>query len=454
MKTRTVVSPLLLIMLAGGLVPCAQALELKDAVEQTIIHNPAVRLKLHQYLGAQAEQGIARAGFLPTVDLSHTSARELTPVDKQAPGRIRAADSTLERWGWSVNLSQNLFNGFQTLNQVRQQNHAQRAQYYQFLDATEQQGLAAAQAYLDVLRLRQLLAVTRANFSSHQSIYQKIEKKVGAGVAPRVDLEQAAGRLALAEANQLTAQSNLDDAAAQYLRIVGTAVAADMQPLSAFAWMPPQDAAAQQRLIQGSPANLAASAGVQSAQLAVNVRRGAFMPTLEARARHDWGSGVPGARSGAYDRKSFELVSQLNLSRGGADRARLEVASQKLNSSLAQRDRVCRETLAQLSVAANDVAKLKSKLGFLQQHALTSEKVRNAYLDQFETGKRSLLDVLDSENEWFSAESALINGTTELTVAQMKGAAASGQLLPALQLKTLEPAPFEGDSEPLAADCA
>lgn len=454
MKIRMVVAPVFVAAVSSTLTPAAQAIELKDVVEHTLIHSPAVRQKLHQYLAAKAEQGTGRAGFMPSADINYTSGRELTPADRQQPGSRSAADSSMNRWGWSINLSQNLFNGFQTLHLVRQQDHAQRAQYYQFLESTEQQAQAAAQAYLDVQRLRQLLTVTQANFDSHQAIYQKIERKVAAGVAPRVDLEQAAGRLALAESNRLTAQSNLEDASAHYLRVVGREPEADMLPLLAFPWNPPRDAKEQKQLLKTSPANLAATAGIESARMAMHARRGVFMPTLDARARQEWGNGIPGGRSGKYDRRMFELVGGLNLSRGGADKARLAAAAESLNASLAQRDRVCRETRTQLTVAANDLAKLQSKMAFLRQHALASEKVRNAYLDQFETGKRSLLDVLDSENEWFSSESALINGATDLLLAQVKGAAASGQLLSALQLKPVEQVIFDTSEQMPDSDCA
>jgi len=449
MKNRTTFPSLLFVAVAGTVAPVAQAIELKDAIEQTIIHNPVIKQRLHQYLGAEAEQGVGRAGFLPSVDLGYTSGRELT----REPGSRRAQDSAQSRWGWSVNLTQNLFNGFQTLNQVRQQDHAKRTQYYQFLEATEQQALAAAQVYLDVLRLRQLLAINQSNLTSHQTIFQKIERKVSAGVAPRVDREQASGRLALAETNLLTTQSNLEDAQAQYLRVVGVAPSDDMQPLVSFAWTPPLEPDAQHRLLAMSPANLAAGASIQSARALVNARRGAFLPTVDARARQDWGSGIPNGREVRYERKTFELVSMFNLSRGGADKARLDVAAQSLNASLAQRERVCRETRAMLTVAANDLAKLQSKIGLLEQHALASEKVRNAYLDQFETGKRSLLDVLDSENEWFSSEIAKINGATELKLAQIKGAAAVGQLLSALQLKPVESASFDPEGDEQIPDC-
>lgn len=447
MKIRTIMLPAAIAHLVVVPGPAAQAFELKDAVAHTIQHSPAVQVSLHRYLESQAGQGVGRSGFLPVAELGYLSGREL---DRTDPIRRSQGQTTQERWGWTLSLSQNLFNGFQTLSQLRQQDHARREQYFTFLDTSEEQGLAAARAYLDVLRLRQLLTLAVANHDSHRSIYQKIERRVGAGVAPRVDLEQAAGRLALSESNRLTAQSNLTDASEQYLRIVGRRPEENMRPLNDFPWTPPQDEAAQWQLLRYSPANLAAAASVQSARMALRGQRGTFLPRLDVRARQEWGTAAGNARRAyPYDRKVFELVGSWNLFRGGADKARLSMAAEALNTRLAHRDRVCRETRTRLVVAVHDLQKLQSKRAFLQQHALASAKVRSAYLDQFEAGKRSLLDVLDSENEWFRSEEALINGETELLLSRFKGAAASGQLLSSLQLKPVEQADFSQEDEPV-----
>jgi len=444
MMTRMKCSLLALMVGAGA--PVAQAIELQDAVQQTIVNNPEVRLKLHQFQNAQAEQGLGLAGFFPTADLSYTHGRELAPRDKQERRSFDRTETTLRRWGWSVNLAQNLFNGFQSIHLVQQLDYAQRAQYFQFLDMTEQQALEGARAYLDVLRYRQLVRIAERNFSSHQLIYQQLQSR-NLTLAPGVDLEQANGRLALAEANLLTAKSNQEDVAARYERIVGSAAPAEMQAPPVIAWAPPVDESAMDDLLNAHPNNRSARAGLRAARQAVAARRGAFMPALDARARHDWGSGQPGGRSGAHDRKVFELVTSFNLSRGGSDRARLAMAAQALNSALDQRDKACRDTRQLLSMASNDLIKLQHKIPFLQRHALASEKVREAYYQQFKLGKRTLLDLLDSENELYNAQSAEVNGRSDLQLARLRGAAAGGGLLAALQLKPVEERAFADETE-------
>lgn len=454
MKKPIALSPLLLAVLTA-LSPAVPAIELKDAVAQTLNDSPEVRARLHQFRSSRAEQGLARAGFLPSIDIGHAQGRELAPAQRQAAGT--SVPSTLSRWGWSASLTQNLFNGFQTLYQVRQQDHAGKAQYFQFVDMSEQQALEASRAYLDVLRQRRQLAVAQENYDSHHKIYQKIRQKVlpesGIGVGAGVDLEQAGGRLALAESNLLTVKANLADVAARYARVVGSAPDATMTPPRAIPWTVPADPAALQTLLTRSPANRAARESVRAARQAVHARRGAFLPTVDLRARHDWGSGVAGVRAGSHDRKQFEVVASFNLSRGGADKARLGMAAEALNGALAERDKSCRMTRQQLEMASNDYFKLRRKIDFLRQHAQSSEKVRNAYWDQFEISRRSLLDVLDSENELFQSKAALIDGETDLQLAQLRSAATAGRLLVSLGLKPGEDLPQEETGDEVAVTC-
>jgi len=67
-----------------------------------------------------------------------------------------------------------------------------------------------------VLRYRELSTLAQENFAQHEQVFNQIQQRVQAGVGRRVDLEQAGGRLALAQSNLLTDASNLHDVSARY----------------------------------------------------------------------------------------------------------------------------------------------------------------------------------------------------------------------------------------------
>ena len=72
---------------------------------------------------------------------------------------------------------------------------------------------------------------------------------------------------------------------------------------------------------------------------------------------------------------------------------------------------------------------------FLRDHEVATAKVRDAYRQQFQIGQRTLLDLLNTENELFESRRALTNAQYDLKLAQYRWLALSHALLPALSLQ-------------------
>lgn len=416
-------------------VAAAQGAELREAVEKTIINNPEVKFRWHEFRTAAEELGVGRSGFMPTIDLTNTRTKERQNEPQFQGGPQVVTDYS--RNGWSLNLTQNLFQGFQTANTVKQLDFTRRAKYFEFLNATESQALEAVRAWIDVLRYRQLVEVAKDNYATHLGIYEQVQSKVTAGVGRRVDLEQAAGRLALAESNLITDTSNLNDVSTRYMRIVGEVPPPGMQPPPSFLSAIPKEQDGMAQAVKSTPSYLAALANVRAARSELNVRRGAFSPTLDLRARKELGDNL-GLYDGRYDRRLLEVVFNVNLLRGGADKARLNMAAERLNSNYDLRDKECRDMRQVLTIAYNDERKLKEQLVSLRQHRLSTEKARDAYRKQFDIGQRSLLDLLDSENELFDSGRAVINAEQDEQLAQARVLGGLGILVQTLKLKPIE----------------
>jgi adhesin transport system outer membrane protein len=85
-------------------------------------------------------------------------------------------------------------------------------------------------------------------------------------------------------------------------------------------------------------------------------------------------------------------------------------------------------------IAYNDAQRLREQLNYLNQHRLSIDRVRGAYQQQFDIGQRTLLDVLDSENEYFEASRAYANAQYDITLADARTLAATGQLMQSLEI--------------------
>ena len=99
--------------------------------------------------------------------------------------------------------------------------HTNRTRYYELQSAMQNTTLEFMKAYIDALRYRDLVQYAKDNYVINKQLFDRIQERVTAGVARKVDLEQATGRLALAEANLLTETTNLHDVIARLQGLYG-----------------------------------------------------------------------------------------------------------------------------------------------------------------------------------------------------------------------------------------
>lgn len=404
---------------------------LKDVAQRAVINSPEVTSKWHNYRAAEEEIGVARGGYFPRIDLTAGSGRE----------RLRtpsAAERDYNRTGYVLSLNQMLFDGFATRSEVRRLDKARLVRYYELLDASESVALEASRAYIDALRYRRLVELAKDNYVQHKATHDQIQRRVQSGVGRRVDLEQAGSRLALAEINLVTENANLHDVSARYQRLVGA------QPMGGFVAptqvngaFPEQAKAALDTLHRNNPALLAATENIEASQYEIDARRAAYSPKLDFRARTDQTRNYLGD-TGQRDYNVAELVVSWNLFNGGSDRAREKQTIEKKNLAFDLREKACRDTRQTLLIAYNDVLRLKEQSAHHGRQVTMLEKTRDAYRDQFNVGQRTLLDLLDTENELLSARRSAVNADSDLTLAYLRTYAGMGTLLQYLGLQRLD----------------
>ncbi len=427
------------IILCLALIPhmaWAQIVTLQGAAQKAVLSNPEVLQRWHAYKAAQGERDAAFGGYLPRLDLSASKGRD----HRDDP--LLKKDYT--RNATTLTLTQMLYDGFATRNEVKRFDHALIVRLFELQDASETAALEAARAYVDVQRYRKLVGLAEENYVRHRSVFEQIQKKVQAGVGRRVDLEQAAGRLALAEANLLTETSNLHDVSARYMRVVGEQPAREMESLANLTRGTPKDMAEALTAAQrGNPALLASIENVRSAYSAARVRDAAYQPRLDLRLKRDHGHNLNGY-TGQHESSTAEVVLSWNLFSGFSDIARSRQYAEQHNVARDIRDKTCRDIRQNLAIAYNDTRKLTEQLGYLDQHQISIEKARDAYRKQFDIGQRTLLDLLDSENELFQARRAYGNAEHDLAIAYVRTHAGLGKLLTTLGVsKAGDPPPAE-----------
>nr|ALV86452.1 membrane protein [uncultured bacterium 18] len=413
-------------------VPAAEAM--RGAAQKAIAANPEVAQRLNALRASNAAVDGVRGGLLPRVDLEAGVGRTSDRITTRNP-----EGESLSRGGVALSVNQLLWDANLIRSDIERAGHEQRARWFEFLDVTEGTALEAVRAHHDVMRQRVLVALAEDNYVQHKYANTQIESRVRAGVGRGVDLEQAKARLALAESNLTTETANLHDVTARYARVVGELPPQRIgKAAPSGAGLPASAGEAGTLAVQTSPAISAAIENLRAARATTKGREGQmWQPRVEARLRSGTGRNFDGVPDQKRD-TSAEVVLNWNLYNGGSDQARVRQAVDTVNQASDIRDKTCRDTRQQAAIALNDTLKYLQTLESLDRNVLAIEKARDAYRQQFDIGQRSLLDLLNAENELFTARRAYANAESDLLVAQARTLAFSQRLTSQLGLTRMD----------------
>jgi len=440
MRLKRLMAATAVFALLTGMASAQPSDPLRDVAQKAIGTNPDVASRFNAFRAAADAVDVARGAWYPRVDLQATVANTNDRIASRAP-----VSSSLNHSGVALQVSQTLWDGLSTKRDVGRLDHEKLARYFEFLDATEQTALEAARAYYDVLRYRRLVALAEDNYVQHKYSFTQIQSRFRAGVGRGVDLEQVGARLALAESNLSTEVANLHDVSARYQRIVGEAPPANLPlPASLRSGLP---SSATQLMSAAVARNAAVSASIENlraAREAASQRDSLFQPKVEARVRAGTGSNFDAVSDQKRD-TTAEITLNWNLYNGGADRARVRQQANLVAQAADLRDKTCRDTRQSALIAFNDTRKLADQLLFLDRNVLAIEKARDAYRQQFDINQRSLLDLLNAENELYTAKRSYANAEYDHGVAYARAQAAMQQLTVHLGLR-------RADAEQPAAD--
>ena len=410
------------------------AADLTSVTKTAIENNPEVQTQWFRFLEATANQKQARAGYLPSLDLNAAYGKANREFDGDR--------------GWfnqgqaEIALTQVLFDGFRIKSKVEQGDYAALKRYYDLNAGIEQKALEATQAYLDVQRYRELVRLAEGNFANHQRVYNQVSQRTNQGVGNRADLSQITGRLSLAQTNLMTEQANLNDVSARFARIVGVEPSSNLAPVSVNVALPNNT----QELITSAYNNnnslKAALSEMQYARASAQEFKANMYPKLSFVAR----TGLYQNRNSFYERSNpdndkygqdsaVELRLNYNIFNGFADRSAVNAANARIYTAQDLKNKACVDIRQTTTIAYNNVNNYSNQMQWLQRHRDESAAVVRAYNDQFDIGRRSLLDVLDSENESFQSNRAYASAQYDLKIAQLQTLYSTGQLLSALGIK-------------------
>jgi len=411
----------------------SHATTLGGAVAQTLDSNPYVMQAVNERRARNFEVDQAKAGFKPKVDLNAGVGHEWSNNPSTRARVPRDNWVELDRTELELTLRQMIFDGHLTKYEVERQMARVKSAAYEIGGVSQNTALRAIEVYLELLKQRQDLELARDNLDAHERIYDQIKLRSDSGVGRKADLAQIEGRLALAKSNVIAAQNNVNETAANYRRVIGSAPDELTRPKSLEDSLPQTVEESVAQGLESHPTLRSANADVEATQAQHRVSRFNHMPRLDIELGRTWNNDLDGV-NGRNEDITAMLRMRWNLYNGGKDDARIKQTSHLINESMDVRDNTAREVEESIRLSWTSYQATKQQTAFLKRHMDSSKNTREAYAKQFNIGKRTLLDLLDTENEVFESSRAHNNSDYTYLYAQYRILTGMGKLLEVLDI--------------------
>ena len=289
-------------------------------------------------------------------------------------------------------------------------------------------------AYMDVIRDAATVGLNQNNVQVLEVNLKATSDRFEIGDVTRTDVAQSNSRLALARADLRSAEAALVASRERYVQVVGK-VPADLQPPPPLAGLPASPEEAVQAALDSNPDLLAARQRSKAAGFDVKVAGAGRLPKLSLFTTGDYSNylGSLGGGAGGTGFTQMQTTAQagvratIPLFQGGLPAAQQRQAQATASAALEQEISAERQVIASVRSAytswraANDVITLNQTA--VDAAALSLEGVRA----ENTVGNRTILNILDAEQELLRAQVGLVAARRNAYVAAFNLIAAMGK---------------------------
>jgi len=402
----------------------AQAESLQDAVHYMLQTNPEIKALAYNRLARDQEVTQARAGYLPTLDISYGAG----VVDQSKP-----FDDTTTPQSTVLSLRQNVFRGFADQYEVERQKARVNSAAYQLQGSSENIALRTSRVYLNVLRQLELLDLAQENLTAHQRIYDQIKLRSESGIDRGADLDQVMARLALAESDVVVSRANVADAQTDYQFVVGQLPEDLLTPHSVDDVMPASMEEAQQLAVNNYPILKSAQADVQAREAQNVVAKSNYYPKLDIAVDQKWEDDVD--IIGDQEELSATAIVRFNIFNGFNDKARIAETCYLVKEAREIRNNTQRQIVESIRLSWVAYQSAQNRITYLQNYVKATGATAEAFSKQWNIGRRTMFDVLDIEAELINAKIDLVNAQYDKTYAQYRILSGVGSLVHTLGLQ-------------------
>ena len=410
----------------------ASAETLQDALVQAYNTSPRIAAIRARLRATDESVATAMSGWRPTLTLSgnigssYTNSGSGSASSSRGGGFSSSGRRHTNPRGASLSLTENVYRGGRTDAAVNVADYNVKSDQALLLDTEQQVLLAAATAYMDVLRDQ---AVVELNINNEKVLQRQLDAtrdRFQVGEVTRTDVSQAEASLAGAHADRTSAEGALANSRTNYLAVVGS-MPGTLQPTQPIANLPANLKEATALAGDKAFPVLEASYTEQAARENVDLIFGELLPlvTVGGTLSDNRDSGTPGAFS-----KSAALTLNVTvpLYASGSVYARVRQAKETAAQRRNELDQQVRTAIQTATTAWNQYQTARAQLSSFSAQVNSSQIALNGIQQEAQVGQRTVLDVLTTQQTLLAAQVNLVRARHDLVIATYSVRAAVGAL--------------------------
>ncbi len=421
-RTRALASVAVIAVITGMGAP-AWAETLKDALALAYQTNPSLLAQRANQRALDESIVQARAGLRPQLDVSLTAsyARDYSGATFSNP------DS--DSGSASIGLSQTLWSGGRIGHGISAAEANILAGRENLRDIEQTVLASVIQAYADVIRDGEILAIRQSNLGVLQRQLEEASARFEVGEITRTDVAQSESRLAQSEADLANARAQLSVSRAVYAAVVGQAPG-DLAPMPVLPGIPADFDAALDVALTDNPSIRSAAYTLAAAESNVAAAKAEYMPSARLTASYGGTASDLGAIDDLGDNTRFQAGATVSvpLFTGGLNSSRVAQARERANVAQINVEGERRNTLQAVSSAYAQSISSRATLQAGEEAVRAATVAAEGVRQEAQVGLRTTLDVLNQELELRNAQITLASARRNEYVAQASLLAAMGRL--------------------------
>lgn len=419
-------------LLPGALVLSASpalAVDLRSAVQTALNSNPEIRQAVHNKEATWDELDQARGLWMPRVDLRLSAGlRKLRNPTRRAIG---LDDELLKPVEGELVVDQLLLDSGGRQAEIRRQAARTDGAAARIEERSEFIALNVARNYIDYMLQQRLVAIAEDNATFHQRLATDLAEGVSRGSISIADQQQAEERLQAARARVTEARQDLDTAAIAFQTLTGLPIDSVVMPPDLSASMPASLAEAETVARANNPRVEEAIADLSAARELVRSAKSDAGPRLNAEGRARLGHDIDGFSGRTRDLQA-NLVARWTLFNGGIKEANIREQARRADEAHARLFQMQRQAEEDVRTSWSRLQNQSRLVTELETQSRVADDLLLSYREQFNVGRRSLLDVLDAQNTRQNVQAQAETARMAKLFAQYRVLAASNRLIEAL----------------------